>query len=150
MKRCKSVTEIVTEAMRIVAEDRASCPDETDAEYFFRGESMNYHHRGDETALLETDFPCYLYQNQGFIDHERDLYQEALRYNVISFEQDKTVVDRLTRMQHYRLPIGYVQIHNEVKPEVRNDLRMLGMSTENVNPDIAEGCNLCKTKEESK
>ena len=110
VKRCKSVTEIVTEAMRIVAEDRVSCPGEADAEYFFRGESMNYHHRGDETAPLETDFPCYLYQNQGFIDHERDLYQEALRYNVISFEQDKTMVDRLTRMQHYRLPTRFADI----------------------------------------
>lgn len=110
MKRCKTIVEIVAEAMRIVAEDRVSCPGEADAEYFFRGESMNYHHRGDETAPLETDFPCYLYQNQGFIDHERDLYQEALRYNVISFEQDKTMVDRLTRMQHYRLPTRFADI----------------------------------------
>lgn len=110
MKRCKTVVEIVAEAMQIVADDRRSNPDEADAEYFFRGESMNYHHRGDETAPLETDFPCYLYQNQGFIDHERDLYQDALRYNVISFDQDKTMVDRLTRMQHYRLPTRFADI----------------------------------------
>ena len=110
MKRCKTIVEIVDEAMRIVSEDRASCPDEADAEYFFRGEPLNFKHRGDETAPLETDFQCYLYQNQGFIDHERDLYQEALRYNVISFEQDKTMVDRLTRMQHYRLPTRFADI----------------------------------------
>ena len=102
------VTEIVSEAMKIVAEDRASSPEE--AEYFFRGESVNYRHREDESAPLETDFPCYLYQDQGYIDHERDLYQEALRYNVISFEQDKTMVERLTRMQHYRLPTRFADI----------------------------------------
>ncbi|MGN0843660.1 MAG: FRG domain-containing protein [Kiritimatiellia bacterium] len=108
MKRCMCVTEIVSEAMKIVAEDRASSPEE--AEYFFRGESVNYRHREDESAPLETDFPCCLYHDQGYIDHERDLYQEALRYNVISFEQDKTMVERLTRMQHYRLPTRFADI----------------------------------------
>ena len=86
------------------------CPNETGAEYFFRGEPLNFHHKGDETASLETDFPCYLNQDQGFIDHERDLYQEALRYNVISFDQDKTMVERLARMQHYRLPTRFADI----------------------------------------
>lgn len=58
MRRCKTIVEIVTEAMKIVEEDRALCPVGTDAEYFFRGETMNFHHQGDETAPLETDFPC--------------------------------------------------------------------------------------------
>lgn len=110
VKRCKTVIEIAAEAMKIVEEDRASNPDEKDAEYFFRGESMNFHHQGDETAPLETDFPCYLYQNQGYVEHERDLYQEALRYNIISFDQDKTMVERLARMQHYRLPTRFADI----------------------------------------
>ena len=63
---------------------------------------------------METDFPCFLYQNQGYIDHERDLYQEALRYNIISFDKDKTMVDRLTRMQHYRLPTRFADITDNV------------------------------------
>lgn len=44
VKRCKTVIEIAAEAMKIVEEDRASNPDEKDAEYFFRGESMNFHY----------------------------------------------------------------------------------------------------------
>lgn len=114
MKRCETIVEVIREAMRIVEDDRGANPDEKDAEYFFRGEALNFHHKGDYTAPLETDFPCYLYQNQGYIDHERDLYQEALRYNIISFEKDKTMVDRLTRMQHYRLPTRFADITDNV------------------------------------
>lgn len=110
LKRCQTIVEVVAETVKIVEEDRALCPNETGAEYFFRGEPLNFHHKGDETASLETDFPCYLNQDQGFIDHERDLYQEALRYNVISFDQDKTMVERLARMQHYRLPTRFADI----------------------------------------
>ena len=114
MKRCETIVDIVREAMRIVDDDRHANPDEKDAEYFFRGEGLNFHHRGDNTAPLETDFPCYLYQNQGYIDHERDLYQEALRYNIISFEKDRTMVERLARMQHYRLPTRFADITDNV------------------------------------
>ena len=114
MKRCECTRDMINEAMKIVESDRSANPGETDAEYFFRGESMNYHHRGDSSAPLETDFPCYLYQSQGFIDHERDLYQEALRYNIISFSQDQTMVERLARMQHYRLPTRFCDISNNV------------------------------------
>ena len=114
MKRCETIVEVIREAMGIVEDDRSAYPDERDAEYFFRGESLNFHHQGDDTAPLETDFPCYLYQNQGYIDHERDLYQEALRYNIISFEKDKTMVERLARMQHYRLPTRFADITDNV------------------------------------
>ena len=37
--------------------------------------------------------------------------------------------------------IGYVQIHNESKQRVLNDLRMFGMPAENVYPDLSETCN---------
>ena len=110
MRRCRTIIEVIAETVKIVEEDSASCPNEADAEYFFRGEALNYHHKGDETAPLETDFPCYLNQDQGYMDHERDLYQDALRYNVVSFEQDKTMVERLARMQHYRLPTRFADI----------------------------------------
>ena len=114
MKRCETIVDVVREAMKIVDDDRRANPDEKGAEYFFRGESLNFHHRGDNTAPLETDFPCYLYQDQGYIDHERDLYQEALRYNIISFDKDKTMVERLARMQHYRLPTRFADITDNV------------------------------------
>ena len=114
MKRCQRTIDVIDEAMKIVESDRRAHPDETDAEYFFRGESMNYHHQGDWTAPLETDFPCYLNHNQKFIDHERDLYQEALRYNIISFAEDRTMVERLARMQHYRLPTRFCDISTNI------------------------------------
>lgn len=114
MKRCENLVEVIREAMKIVDDDRRANPCEAGAEYYFRGESMNFHYQGDSSAPLETDFPCYLYQNQGYIDHERDLYQEALRYNIISFEKDKTMVERLARMQHYRLPTRFADITDNV------------------------------------
>lgn len=114
MKRCERTIDVIEAAMKIVDDDRRANPGEKDAEYFFRGESLNFQHKGDNTAPLETDFPCFLYQNQGYIDHERDLYQEALRYNIISFEHDKTMVERLARMQHYRLPTRFADITDNV------------------------------------
>jgi hypothetical protein len=114
MKRCETIADVVAEAMKIVEEDRSANPHEECAGYYFRGESLNFHHKGDNTAPLETDFPCYLNQNQGYIDHERDLYQEALRYNIISFEKDRTMVERVARMQHYRLPTRFADISDNL------------------------------------
>ena len=109
VKRCESIAEMVDEALSIISEEQRLEP-EDGAEFFFRGEPSNYHHPGDPHAVLETDFISCLDREREWVEHERDLYQEALRYNIVSFYEDKTMVERLARMQHYRLPTRFADL----------------------------------------
>lgn len=101
-KRCRTITEVVKEAFAIIDRENRE-RHEPEASFFFRGETQNYYHRGDPSAPLEPSFPSSLDQQEGRIRHERDIYHDAMRYNIFSFERDRTMVERLIRMQHYRL-----------------------------------------------
>ena len=112
--RCKSVKDIVDEANRILFSENNALFS-SDVEYFFRGESMNFKRKDDGVDLpLDTSFPCYLDRKQEYIDHERDFYQEAMRLNITSFETDKTMVERVTRMQHYQVPTRFCDLSSNV------------------------------------
>lgn len=112
--RCKCVKDIVDEANRLLF-DELNATENTDEEFFFRGESKNFLRQKEGSDLpLGTSFPCCLDREQNWIDHERDLYQEALRLNVISFDHDKTMVDRVARMQHYLLPTRFCDLSTNV------------------------------------
>jgi hypothetical protein len=105
--RCKCVRDIVDEANRILFTKHHATEDRS-VEYFFRGESKNFLRQREGTNLpLGTSFPCCLDRDDGYIDHERDFYQEALRLNIASFEKDQTMVERLGRMQHYQVPTRF-------------------------------------------
>ena len=103
---CYSIGEIVSEVLRILDDEKAKRP-EADAEFFFRGERQNF--AAKDNSELGTAFPCSLYQpNRKFAwKYERELYQEALRYNVVDFDHDRTMAERLARMQHYQLPTRF-------------------------------------------
>ena len=81
---------------------------EDGAEYFFRGEKCNYLHRG--STVLETRFDSYLDRDEAYWKHENELYQEAMRLNVASFTEDRTMCERIARMQHYSLPTRFADL----------------------------------------
>ena len=86
-----------------------------DAEFYFRGESMNFKRKDEGFSLpLDTAFPSYVDREEAWWKNERDLYQEALRLNVISFEEDRTMVERVARMQHYQLPTRFCDMTSSV------------------------------------
>lgn len=103
---CRNVEDIVSEVRRIIEDEKAAHP-EDDAEFYFRGESMNF--AAKDNSELGTHFPCLLYQPRWHDAwrYERELYQEALRCRVVDFEHDRTMADRLARMQHYQLPTRF-------------------------------------------
>ena len=114
MMRCRCVREIVEEADRILFRE-LDCLHCRDAEFYFRGESMNFKRKGEGTDLpLGTAFPCFIDRDKAWWQNERDLYQEALRLNVISFEEDKTMVERVARMQHYQLPTRFCDMTSNI------------------------------------
>ena len=105
--RCKTLEDVVGEVLRIVDGEKSSHP-EPGAEFFFRGESKNHGSNCDGDPL-GTSFQSYL-DREGLQEYERQLYEEALRLNVASFEEDRTMVERVARMQHYSLPTRFADM----------------------------------------
>ena len=109
--RCRTVDDIAREALRIIDEEKRSSNDPR-AEFFFRGESKN--HKSDyDSDPLGTAFQSYL-DRLGLVEYERELYQEAMRLNVASFEEDRTMEERVSRMQHYGLPTRFCDMSTNV------------------------------------
>ena len=109
--RCRTVDDIAREALRIIDEEKASS-NEPRAEFFFRGESKNHKSEYDSDSL-GTAFQSYL-DRLGLVEYERELYEEAMRLNVASFEEDRSVVERVARMQHYQLPTRFCDMSANV------------------------------------
>ena len=109
--RCRTVDDIAREALRIIGEEKAST-NEPRAEFFFRGESKNYKSDYDSDPL-GTAFQSHL-DRLGLVEYERELYQEAMRLNVASFEEDRTMVERVARMQHYGLPTRFADMSTNI------------------------------------
>ncbi len=109
--RCRTVDDIAREAMRIIDEEKNSSNDHR-AEFFFRGESRNY--KSDyNSEPLGTAFQPLL-DREGLQEYERQLFEEAMRLNVASFEKDRTMVERVARMQHYGLPTRFCDMSTNV------------------------------------
>lgn len=104
---CHSLDETVRALLEVIAQDRRSERDGK-AEYFFRGEKCNYKHPG--CPVLDTAFDCLLDRNEGHRKNERRLYEEAMRLNVASFAEDRTMAERIARMQHYELPTRFADL----------------------------------------
>lgn len=105
--RCRSIEDVVAEVMHLINEEKSAYP-EAGAEFFFRGESKNHKSECDGDAL-SSEFQSFL-DREGLVDYERRLFEEAMRLNVASFEQDKTMVERIARMQHYGLPTRFCDV----------------------------------------
>ena len=104
MEVCRDVAEVVAAVERIIDRERNERPEEG-ASFFFRGEVRNYARTGSRD--LNPAFSCLLDRDLKWIENERRLYEEALRLNVASFHEDRTMVERVARMQHYQLPTRF-------------------------------------------
>ena len=107
-RACKSLDEVVFDILRIVECDKAASYSDDGAEYFFRGEQRNHRHPG--SSDLDAAFDSLLDRDEAHWKHERDLYEEAMRLNVASFVEDRTMCERIARMQHYRLPTRFADL----------------------------------------
>ncbi len=104
---CRSLGELVGGLVRIIERDRRESQEEG-AEYFFRGEACNYKQPG--SPELDTAFDPLLDREEGYWKNERKLYEEAMRLNVASFAEDRTMAERVARMQHYGLPTRFADL----------------------------------------
>ena len=105
--RCRTLEDVVGEILRLVNDEKSAHP-EPDAEFFFRGDSKNYKSDYDGD-MLGTAFQSYL-DRERLQEYERQLFEDAMRLNVASFEEDRTMVERVARMQHYGLPTRFADM----------------------------------------
>lgn len=105
---CHALDEVVADVLRIVADDKVISRKDDGAEYFFRGEQCNYKHPG--SPVIGTSFIPLIDRDEAYWKHEKELYQEAMRLNVASFTEDRTMCERVARMQHYRLPTRFADL----------------------------------------
>lgn len=79
VKRCRTIAEVIEEAFAVIDQENRERYD-PEASFFFRGETQNYYHQSDPSARLEPGFPSSLDQQVRRIQHERDIYHDAMRY----------------------------------------------------------------------
>ncbi len=106
---CTSLDQVVADILAIVDEDKSrSRGDDDGAEYFFRGVCCNW--AAKNNSAIDTAFECTLDRFPYRHRNEREIYQEALRLNVASFTEDRTMAERVARMQHYGLPTRFADL----------------------------------------
>ena len=105
---CHSLDDVVADVLRIVADDKDRSHEADDAEFFFRGVCCNWATK--DNSELETAFEPTLDRFPYRWKNERVFYQEALRLNVATFTEDRTMAERLARMQHYGLPTRFADL----------------------------------------
>lgn len=77
----------------------------------FRGEKKDY----AETALVP-----FVYRTNGtngtnsYINNEDNIYKESQRFNDKEFNTDKTVFDKLSRIQHYSAPTRLIDVSEDL------------------------------------
>lgn len=105
---CHSLDQIVADILQIVDDDKTTSRHDDGAEYFFRGICCNWATKtnSDIGAAFECSLDRFPYRNR----NEREIYQEALRLNVASFTEDRTMAERIARMQHYGLPTRFADL----------------------------------------
>ena len=107
--KCQNLKDIINQVTKILKQETKEHSDEKGSEFFFRGESC-LHGEDKKKGKMGECFVSCVDRKTGWINNERKLYQEALRLNVISFSEDKTMVERIARMQHYQLPTRFADM----------------------------------------
>ncbi len=97
---CRSVADVVNAVSHIIFADN-----DKDAEYYFRGECKNYTGGSEPDANIVST----LYR-KNLVNQEREIYEESLRYNITSFQQDTRMCERLARLRHYKIPTRFADL----------------------------------------
>lgn len=104
------VASIMMEVQSMIDEDKDAdvSKGEPVCEYFFRGESRIY--SAITRSICPPEVKCVLNREEALWTKERELYHKAYQINPDAFAQDATMVERLTRMQHYGLPTRFADL----------------------------------------
>lgn len=105
---CDSVADIVREVFDLVRWDRDRLrPDGHEVFYYFRGERKAF---PDESTFLTRPQCPGVYYTDKRLEHESDIFNEALRTFPEEFSKDRTTFEKLTRMEHYCYPTRLMNV----------------------------------------
>lgn len=111
---CHSVADVVREAFELIRTDRSRFnPDEVS--YYFRAVNRNFQIPNEVPHCPQK--PSIYYQD-GYINHESDYFNEALRTYPEEFGRDKSTFEILTRMQHYGYPTRLMDVTSKLMTAV--------------------------------
>lgn len=110
----KNVSDVLRAIKLMIDADRKNDIDKgnTLCEYYFRGETKN--HDKILGATFRSNFDCSLDRDDVLWRNEKALYHRAYQVNPDAFSEDKTMIERLTRMQHYHLPTRFADLSKNV------------------------------------
>lgn len=69
--------------------------------------------RGEPEDFEEGAFTPSIYRNPELLKNESNIYREMQRFNDQEFRDDKTTVDKLSRMQHYSAPTRLIDMSED-------------------------------------
>lgn len=114
------VISVFSELFDIIRSDLWFRNDDERPAYYFRGERKNFLNPDADFPSDEPPIPG-VYRDKGLLDHESDIFNEALRTFPSQFKEDKTTFEILTRMQHYGYPTRLL----DVTPKITTALAMV-------------------------
>ena len=117
LRRADDVPSIFREVFDLVKGDRRSLEGEG-AAYYFRGEGWNFESPGSIMPMTISPEPGLF---RGYLEHESDIFNEAIRTFPQQFQNDRTTFEKLARMQHY----GYKTRLLDVSPKITTALAMI-------------------------
>jgi len=106
VRDCNSVEEIVRDVLNLTRWDRLSLSN-SEVTYYFRGERKA--HPDEASILTAYQKPGVCYTDER-IDHESDIFNEALRTFPEEFAHDRTTFEKLVRMEHYGYPTRLMNV----------------------------------------
>lgn len=119
LRRVYNVPELFGELQSVIRSDYRYHAQEQ-VQYYFRGEHTNFENNGADYPPKARPVPR-IYRNNGFLEHESDILNEALRTFPAQFKNDKTTFEILTRMQHY----GYATRLLDVTQKITTAIAMV-------------------------
>lgn len=111
---CNSIADVVREVFDLIRSDGSRFA-KGEVAYYFRGENRNFE-VPNEAPRYKT-IPC-IYREDGYLEHESDFFNEALRTYPEEFSRDKSTFEILTRMQHYGYPTRLLDVTSKLTTAV--------------------------------
>jgi len=104
-ERCENISDVISNIQQIIARQEDLNPNDSGAEYFFRGESKCHYDDGEFGTAFQSSL-----DRKGLVEYEREIYNDAIRRNIADFTLDSSMAERIARMQHYQLPTRFADI----------------------------------------
>ena len=111
---CNSIADVVREVFDLIRCDISRFT-ANEVAYYFRAVNRNFQIPNE---VPRCPLKPSIYYKKGYIDHESEFFNEALRTYPEEFSRDKSTFEILTRMQHYGYPTRLMDVTSKLMTAV--------------------------------